>query len=223
MGGGFCINEWLVRSGYLRLQHPVPAGTPLEKAPVDWSKTRAWAAGGYYARVFFNVRGREAEGIVDPADVGALNGELRAALRTIRTPDGREMVTHILEPATMYRTVTGDPPDLMLYFDDLRWRSAGSLGYPTLYLKENDTGPDDAVHSRDGILVVRDPAHPGPQRLCPQDILDVTPTLLALLGETIPGHIQGRAMDLTPAPPRVDQSYPHERIRESPSGSRTTA
>ncbi|MCI4341685.1 MAG: alkaline phosphatase family protein, partial [Thermoplasmata archaeon] len=50
MDGCFCINEWLQANGYLVLKAPPQrAATPLEELPIDWSRTRAWGAGGYYA------------------------------------------------------------------------------------------------------------------------------------------------------------------------------
>ncbi len=192
MLGGFCINQWLAEKGYLKLTGPVAAGTPIERAPVDWSQTTVWGAGGYYARLFFNVRGREPSGAVDPAQLPELKRKLLEELGRERTPEGRPMATHILAPADLYREVTGDPPDLMVYFDDLRWRSAGTMGYPTNLLHENDIGPDDAVHSRNGVLLVRDPRAPEGGKLPAQDILDVTPTILELLGEPLPAHLQGR-------------------------------
>jgi predicted AlkP superfamily phosphohydrolase/phosphomutase len=194
MAGCFCINQWLVERGYLVLHGPTSPGLPLEKAPVDWSRTRVWGAGGYYARLFYNIRGREAQGIIDPSALPALRQALLEDLGKIRTPGGGPMVTKVLDPSEVYRTVTGDPPDLMVYFDELRWRSAGTLGHPSLYLRENDTGPDDAVHSMLGVLLLRDPRRTG-HPLPTQDILDVTPTLLALLEEPLPPHLQGRPIE----------------------------
>jgi len=68
----------------------------------------------------------------------------------------------------------------MVYFDDLYWRSAGTLGYGSLYLQENDTGPDDAVHDYEGIYILYDPERPG-GRVQNANILDIAPTILALL------------------------------------------
>ena len=56
MMGGFCLNEWLVREGLLRLA--ATAGpTPIARAQVDWPGTTAWGDGGFYGRVFLNVEG----------------------------------------------------------------------------------------------------------------------------------------------------------------------
>ncbi|MCI4330736.1 MAG: alkaline phosphatase family protein [Thermoplasmata archaeon] len=194
MSGCFCINQWLVEKGYLSIRHPVPAGTPLEKAPVDWSRTSVWGAGGYYARLFFNIRGREPEGSLEPAQVPEVRARLLRDLAAIPGRDGQPLSVEVLDPHQVYQQVRGDPPDLMAYFGHLRWRSAGSLGHPTLYLRENDTGPDDAVHSFEGIFLVYDPKVKDGREIAAQPIVDVTPTLLELLGEPIPGHIQGRVM-----------------------------
>src|SRR5207244_3368126 len=48
MDGGICVNEWLLREGWLTLAGERPAELqPLEKVKVDWSKTKAWGEGGY--------------------------------------------------------------------------------------------------------------------------------------------------------------------------------
>ena len=45
------------------------------------------------------------------------------------------------------------PPDLLVYPDDLNWRAIGTVGHETIYSDENDTGPDDANHDYNGILI----------------------------------------------------------------------
>ena len=48
MEGSICVNEWLVREGYLALQEAPTTPTPFARLKVDWSKIRAWGDGGYY-------------------------------------------------------------------------------------------------------------------------------------------------------------------------------
>jgi predicted AlkP superfamily phosphohydrolase/phosphomutase len=191
MRGCFCINQWLAQKGYLRLQQPPPRWTPLEKAEVDWGQTTVWSAGGYYARIFFNLAGREPQGVVRPEDLASLKSKLIAELNAIPGPDGNPLGTRVLDPKEIYRTVRGDPPDLIVYFGNLYWRSAGTLGHPTLYLRSNDTGPDDAVHGMEGIFVAYDPRVNDGRKLATLSVIDVTPTILQILGEEIPQHVQG--------------------------------
>jgi predicted AlkP superfamily phosphohydrolase/phosphomutase len=193
MAGCFCINQWLAERGYLRLRGTLAAGTPLGRASVDWSRTTVWGAGGYYARLFINRKGREPEGIVTESELPELEGRLRSDLAALRFPDGRPFPSRVLVPKEIYRRVVGDPPDLMVYFDDLRWRSAGTLGHSSLFLRENDTGPDDAVHSMEGVYLLFDPRRPDGRSIGVMSILDVVPTLLAYFGEPLPDHLQGVA------------------------------
>ncbi|MCI4373474.1 MAG: alkaline phosphatase family protein [Thermoplasmata archaeon] len=192
MVGCFCINEWLIRQGYLVLQSgPPPPGTPLEEVPVDWKRTRAWGAGGYYARISFNIRGREPQGVLDGNEVPALRRQLAAELAEVRTPRGSLLGADVRAPHEIYRSVRGDAPDLMVYFGGLTWRSAGTLGHSSNFLTENDTGPDDSVHSFDGIYVVADPTDgvhgPGPAR----NLIDIGPTFLQRFGLPTTSSTQG--------------------------------
>lgn len=157
MKGAFCVNQWMAERGYLALQGEVAPGARLEDAPVDWSRTKAWGWGGYYARVFLNVEGREPEGVIPQSDYQAELEALAEDIRNIKGPDGEEWATRVVTPREAYERAEGDVPDLMVFFDDLSWRAAGTLGYPSMYLEENDTGPDDAVHDWRGVGILYHP------------------------------------------------------------------
>jgi predicted AlkP superfamily phosphohydrolase/phosphomutase len=74
----------------------------------------------------------------------------------------------------------------------LSWRSAGSVGLGTVWSHENDTGPDDANHSQDGIFILRGPSGSGPGWLEGLSLLDVAPTILSKFGLPVPPDMQGR-------------------------------
>ncbi len=189
MQGCFAINEWLRRLGFLDIPGTPPAGTPLDKAGVRWSSTRAWATGGYYSRIFLNLRGREASGIVKETEVEGLVREITSKLSSLRTPEGLPFPVEVFPPDKLYREVHGDAPDLTAYFGNLDWRASGTVGHHNLFFAENDTGPDDAVHDWNGIYVMTGTATrgPGPER----SILDVAPTLLSMLGQRPDPSMQG--------------------------------
>jgi predicted AlkP superfamily phosphohydrolase/phosphomutase len=195
MDGCFCINQWLIDNDYLAINGPTPPrGTALEKMSVNWSKTSVWGAGGYYARLNFNIRGREPQGIVDPKEVPELRRRLAEDLEKVRLPNGQPLAPEVRAPDQIYRQVRGDAPDLMAYFGHLKWRSAGTLGYDSLFLDENDTGPDDSVHSFDGVFLLARPDHSGRTALPQQSILDVGPSLLKMMEVPVPNEMQGRAI-----------------------------
>ncbi len=76
MDGGICFNEWLIKEGYLTLKEYPSEPTRIADLEIDWSKTMAWGEGGYYGRLFMNVKGREPEGIVAPEDYEKVRSEL---------------------------------------------------------------------------------------------------------------------------------------------------
>ncbi len=157
MKGAFCINQWLAERGYLCLKGDPKPGTRMEEAEVDWSRTLAWAWGGYYARVFLNLKGREPEGLIPPERYGKELDRLAGELSEIGGPEGERWKNLVVRPEEVYSRVEGDASDLMVFLDDLSWRAAGTLGHPTLYLRENDTGPDDAVHDWNGVGILYHP------------------------------------------------------------------
>jgi predicted AlkP superfamily phosphohydrolase/phosphomutase len=191
MKGAFCVNTWLEEQGLLKLRRPVEKVVRLNDADVDWENTVAWGWGGYYARIFLNLKGREEHGVVDPGDYERVRDEIADRLRKIRGPDGEVWDTKVLKPEEIYHECKGDPPDLMVYFDDLSWRSAGTMGQGDLYLPENDTGPDDAVHDMMGLYVYYDPSRDLGGRKEDLDILDVAPTLMRAMGLRVPEDMEG--------------------------------
>ncbi len=197
MMGGICVNEWLWRNGYLTLKHDPPAGDPVpfERVEVDWGRTVAWGAGGYYGRVFMNVRGREPEGIIPPERYEAVRDELAEALKSIPAPDGSPLDTTVFKPQRIYSQVNGIPPDLVVYFGGMAWRAVGSFGHGRWYTNKNDTGPDDANHASNGLFILHDPKSAnGGGNIGSRSLMDVAPTVLHLLGVRIPKEMQGRVI-----------------------------
>jgi predicted AlkP superfamily phosphohydrolase/phosphomutase len=190
MKGAFCVNEWLIEQGDLVVKEKPAKPTSLEDLEIDWARTKAWAWGGYYARVFLNVQGREPQGLIAPEDYEKERDDLAARIRAIRGPQGESWETKIIKPQEYYEVLEGEYPDLMVYFDDLYWRSAGTLGYGTKYLAENDTGPDDAVHAQQGIYILRDPRRAAPKKL-DANILDIAPTVLDVMDIPVPADMKG--------------------------------
>lgn len=193
MKGCFAINQWLIQEGLLKIRNP----EILEKCPVkfeqldvNWSDTVAWAWGGYYSRVFLNVEGREKKGSVKPSDFEKVRDEVSELIKSVRGPNGEKWDTEVFYPEKIYPVVEGDIPDMMVYLDGLSWRSAGTLGWESNYLKENDTGPDDAVHSEYGCFAISMPGME--KKVINSTIYDFAPTILRLFG--IKNNLNGKSI-----------------------------
>jgi predicted AlkP superfamily phosphohydrolase/phosphomutase len=187
MDGGIAINEWLVREGYLVLQDYPVEPTRFADCHVDWKRTRVWAEGGYYGRIFLNIRGREPEGCVPQEDYDGLCRELKGKLESLGDEEGRPLRTTVVRPREIYHNTYNVPPDLMVFFGDLYWRALGSLGSRSIHHKENDIGPDGANHDWDGIFILAtgknlQKGKTIDRNLGTSGILDVAPTILQAYG-----------------------------------------
>ena len=201
MDGGICFNEWLMREGYLTLTDPPDRPTPIGRATIDWSRTKAWGDGGYYGRLFMNVKGREPSGTVERGDYERVRNDLIAGIEAITDPNGRNIGSKAYRPEDIYRTVNGVAPDLIVYFGDLDWRSVGAVGMGGIYTFENDTGPDEANHDWHGIFVLSTNGAAAPLRgsLPDVSIYDIAPTLLRLLGQPVPEGLAGKPLANLPS------------------------
>jgi predicted AlkP superfamily phosphohydrolase/phosphomutase len=198
MEGGICFNEWLIREGYLTLKNYPKELTRIADTEIDWSRTLAWGDGGYYGRLFMNVRGREPEGIIEPGDYESVRSELIRRIEAIPGPDGEDIGTRVYRPGDIYRETNGVPPDLIVYFGALGWRSVGSVGLGDIHTFENDTGSDEANHDWNGIFVLNENGcRVGNIEGGYRDgtsIYDIAPTILDLFGMKLEGGATGQSL-----------------------------
>ena len=195
MKGLICVNMALENLGLLKFKTKPKPGSRLADAEIDWNNTYAWGWGGYYARIFLNLEGREPNGIIRKENYEKMRDEIIQKIKSIKDKNGNPMNTIIYKPEEIYEVTNGDTPDLMVYFDNLNWRSAGTVGYDSMYLNENDTGPDDAVHDWYGVYIFYDPKNKLGKDLGTKSILDIAPTSLKILGVEIPQDIEGKIID----------------------------
>lgn len=190
--GGVCFNDWLIREGLLVMKEPVTEPKRFRFEDVDWSRTQVWGEGGYYGRCFINVEGREPTGTVPQSRYEALREELIAKLESMLDPQGHALGTRAYKPEAIYENINGVPPDLLVIFGDLRWRSVGTVGNPDIYTRENDTGPDDANHAQQGLHILCHPSLSADHR--DASIYDVMPTILKMMGHPTPAGLRGTAL-----------------------------
>jgi predicted AlkP superfamily phosphohydrolase/phosphomutase len=190
------LNAWLHQNGYLALKEgKKESGDWFED--VDWSRTRAYTMG--LNGLYLNLKGREKQGIVDPADAGALKNELQQKLNGLADPaSGAIGITGVFITDNVYRgPYTENAPDLLVgYGAGYRASWDSVLGKVTSQIFEDNVKAWSGDHCIDPRLVpgvlfsshkfVEDKPH----------IADVAPTILTLFGLPLPSHFDGKAWNL---------------------------
>lgn len=194
LDGGFCVNEWLIQQRLLVLNTYPDQVTPFCELDVNWDETTAWSEGGYYARVFLNIAGREPQGTIPSDSAECVRQMIQGELEALVDDQGRPMDTKVFKPEEVYRDLRNIAPDLIVYFDDLYWRSVGSVGHRCLHVQENDTGPDDCNHAQMGAFILAASNCQLSGETHGARLLDMAPTLLELGGYDIPPSMQGRSL-----------------------------
>jgi predicted AlkP superfamily phosphohydrolase/phosphomutase len=196
--GGFAINEWLRKEGLLVLKDSAAQGR-LAADMVDWSKTKVWGDGGYYARIFLNVAGREPQGVIPSHARESFRQALRERIEAIADTEGRPMGNAVYVPEEIYREARGVAPDLIVFPGGLDYRAVGGIGLGGTFTAGNDTGPDDANHDMNGFYIacLKGGTVPEPTggRHLAASIYDIAPTVLKSLGLPIPGDMIGAPLD----------------------------
>jgi len=175
----------------------------LTASQYDWPRTRVFGL-GIYGNLFFNLKGREPDGALDPADVDRVEREVTDALLRLRDPDtGDPVVDRVHRGRDLYRgPFAARAPDLAIqwrgYEYDCRARFATpeeSLFAETITFNDLSYQPMTAVHRLHGFLALRGAMVPPGRRLAGASILDVTPTILHLLGLPVPDTMEGRVLE----------------------------
>ena len=190
------LNAWLHQNGYLALKGvKTESGDWFED--VDWSRTRAYTMG--LNGLYLNLKGREKQGIVDPAEAGALKKEIQEKLNGLKDPDsGTVGITGVFITDNVYSgPYSENAPDLLVgYGAGYRASWDSVMGKVTGKVFEDNLKAWSGDHCIDPRLVpgvlfsshkfIEDKPH----------IADVAPTILTLFGLPLPSHFDGKAWNL---------------------------
>ena len=192
--GGFYINEWLVKEGLLALDEYPREITPFNKLNVNWGKTKVWSEGGYCARVFINVKGREPRGTIDKVDYEKFRNEIKEKLEKILDGKSESLGHFVFKPGEIYKTVFNEAPDLLISLGGLYWHSLDSVGQRTVHAQEVEAGIGGCNHGQYGSFILAAPNSLLRGEVEGAHLLDISPTLLELGGYEIPSSMQGKSL-----------------------------
>ncbi|MDA7657809.1 alkaline phosphatase family protein [Verrucomicrobia bacterium] len=114
---GVNLNTWLLDQGYITLKDPSKQESGEFFSNVDWSRTKAYAAG--LNGLYVNLKGREKEGAVEPVEeYETLMDELEKRLLAMKDPrHDRSAVSLILRPGRDFKGPEKDNgPDILVGF-----------------------------------------------------------------------------------------------------------
>jgi len=194
----------------------------LRFGAIDWSRTRAYSEElPYYPPVWINLEGREPEGTVPPGEYETVRDEVIRVLAEWRNPDtGEPVVEWARRREEVYRgDHVGKAADVVAnyaldrgYTYLSRPSRQASQGLPVERLDPRAEGVSRFVSNRSGshremgILILGGEGVPACGESPPVAILDVTPTVLYLLGmsaaEGMDGRVLEEMLDLSPAADR---------------------
>ena len=199
------LNTWLVQNGYMTLQGQRPADKKLDDLfgggtfweNVDWTRTRAYAMG--IGQIYFNLRGRESQGIVSPgAEARQLADELTGKLLTMKDPDdGAPIIRSVYKRDDIYSgEFLHNASELQVGMHEgyrVSWQttlggSPEGLVYPNMKKWSADHGGYDYATTA-GVLIAN-------RRLTTSTptIMDLAPTVLKYFGVPVPAEIDGKAI-----------------------------
>ncbi len=191
---GVNLNRWLLDNGYLHLKEGADGSADWLR-DVDWSRTRAYCLG--LSGMFFNVRGREAQGIVEPDAVPTLKKEIAEKLRGLRDEDNDEVaIVEAFDTAELYRgPYLSNAPEFVIGYNRgyrTSWDCATGVVDAPLY--EDNVKAWSGDHCVDprlvpGVLFCNrsiDAEHPA--------LIDIAPTALQQFGLEPPKHMDGKPL-----------------------------
>jgi len=191
----FNLNTWLWKSGYIARKEGASADSSEPFADVDWSHARAYGLG--LNGLYVNMKGREKDGIVDPAQADALMREIRDKLLAVRDPkDNSQVITRVDLASDVYQGPYGHsgPDALVGYNRGYRagWKTI--LGAIPPDVLEDNMNPWSGDHCMDytkvpGVLLSnRKIAADAPA------LTDIAPTILAEFGIAKTQEMKGQSV-----------------------------
>jgi len=186
----------------------------LSRHHLDWSRTKAYAQGNF-GQIFLNLKGRQPQGRVDPAEAPELIAELKEKLAALRHPETCEpLVARVYERSELYHGPHEHlAPDLTVVPGDWRCRTIGLHDFVTRKVVAPSFGPT-GDHRMEGILVAEGPGVcPGSRLDTQADLADLAPTMLALLGIPLPDDLDGKPL-IELLEPTLAASIQHQTARK---------
>ena len=160
---------------------------------VDWERTVAYSM-GHVGQVYLNLAGREPHGIVQPDEYEQTRRRVIDALGELTDDDGRPILTQVIVAEEAYHgPYSAKGPDLHLVLDDYNMIACPLFATEGKVITSQIRG-DSGCHRSEGIFLAQGPGIKGGVHLPQNQISDLAPTIMHLLGEAVPEIMDGRVL-----------------------------
>ncbi len=162
---------------------------------VDWSRTRAFSSFSSGEEiVFINLKGREPQGAVDPADYDSVRDEIAGLLLELKDEDGQPVVERVYKGEELYHGQYVElAPDLQFVTKDFGVQPRSELFAKEILFRPPDCFP--AMHRREGVLMIRAPEALKGVDIGSAHLRDVAPTALYFLDHPVPDDMDGKVIE----------------------------
>ena len=176
----------------------IPILLPYHKNPIEiinWCKTKAYANLVWTDGVIrVNLKNREQKGIVDLKEYEELKEQIIKKLKEVTDPEtGAKVIDAAYKREEVYSgPYVKDAPDILILTKNLEYGFTVTLQGDDIFEKPAD--PIPAGHRMNGIFLIKGPDIKKGLNLPVKDIADVAPTILHLMGNSVPEDMDGKVI-----------------------------
>lgn len=195
---GVNLNSWLAKEGYLALKSGNESGEWFDG--VDWSRTKAYALG--LGGIYVNLKGRESQGIVEPAELPNLVIEIKDLLDGLKDDStGEVAIKQVYDAREVYSgPYVSQGPDLIIgYNAGYRASWEAVTGKVTGDVFSDNTKAWSGDHCIDPDCVPAVLVSNLKIEAASPSIQDIAPSVLRLFGVEVPSFMDGKPLFEKPA------------------------
>jgi predicted AlkP superfamily phosphohydrolase/phosphomutase len=225
----FVLKSWLIQEGYLTLKKGLMSSVNYDKwialgkklrdklpygsirknkhkiipsQSINWKKTKAFAE-GTFGYIFINLKGRDAQGIVNPGkEYDELCDRIMKGLKTVRDPEnGRPVVEDVFRREEIFSGPYEDiAPDLIITSRQNYFVTASNERFSRIQDKRSRSNSMFQKHTWSGnhvpggIFIINGPNIKRGCKIQGARIIDIAPTTLYLLAQEIPRDMDGKVL-----------------------------
>ncbi|MGB0388804.1 MAG: alkaline phosphatase family protein [Ardenticatenaceae bacterium] len=182
----------------------------LSFTDVDFGKSKAYAYG--FGSIRINLKGRDPEGVVDPAEYEEVREEIISALLAERDDQSGQPVLNAYKREEIYSgPFLEQAPDIIVTSDQYWPNGLAGVGpFSNLYGSKIEHSPFiNGMHAMNGIFMAKGPHVRGSYAIDDANLIDLAPTILYSMGLPIPNDMDGKVLRDIFAPHFLAQHPPH--------------